>query len=66
MNFDSISAIGHKGCPKSERKKIRQKGNSFHGHFQNDFSIKNTTYTEKSQIVPAKTVPFYFSEKLKN
>ena len=54
-------------------KKIRQKGNSFHGYFPNDFSIscifpiedfhhkywEKYDFWKKSQIMPAKTVPDY-------
>ena len=50
-------------------KKVREKRNSFHGHFQCDFS-KSCIFPieeiyQKSNM-PGKTVPFYFSEKLKN
>jgi hypothetical protein len=37
MNFNGISDIRLKGCPK--REKLRGNGNSFHEHFCNDFSI---------------------------
>ena len=37
VNFVGISDIGLKGRPESEKNK--GKGNSFHDHFPNDFSI---------------------------
>jgi hypothetical protein len=60
-------------------KKIRRKRNSFHGHFPNDFSIscifpiediyhkywEKYEFTKKKPILLRKTVPFYYSEKLK-